>query len=535
MVLALPRATLLWPADLENRLDAAGVRAVLVHELAHLKRRDHLTAWLEVAVACLWWWHPVVWWTRRELRQYAELACDAMVIAALPDERSRYAKALIDVCEFISLAKPAAAPAVCMVRGNRRCFERRLHMILREPIAARMSFLAWTAVVAVAIFMMPGFSTGQDSAGVADDSQPARPSKARILSAATGQPTDAAAAIDAAAGESVPRPTTGDLTEDAAVQSKTNALADPPVDQRFIKLHSDVLDLLHRVRGQGRSLTSEEKWRVIPVMRGLAKRTRDTRQRDDVIVNEVYAYILARGPSESELSQGLSSLRSKDFDVYDIVNHLLSSNEFIDGPPQKRTTAPTSLPGEPYRTKQAKTQTLLRVVYDMPRDKGEALAKFLKDHVAAGHIDVKTVESGVVVTADTNIQRTIVGVVSLMLGEPITLDLGDIPPIGNPMNPPLYYQQPGSPYGAPAWIPTATPAPSGLTGRYQTAGSQSGRMIVPRTVVDPETGTRRTVYEERVYDGAQQSDDPSTPGLTPSSTEEERNPTTTPQESPPRP
>jgi beta-lactamase regulating signal transducer with metallopeptidase domain len=146
MVLALPRATLLWPANLEDRLDAAARRTVLLHELAHLKRRDHLTAWLEVVVACLWWWHPVVWWARRELRAYAELACDARVVASLPDARSRYAKALVDVCEFISLAKPANAPAVGMARGHRRSFERRLHMILRQRIADRTPLIAWVAI-----------------------------------------------------------------------------------------------------------------------------------------------------------------------------------------------------------------------------------------------------------------------------------------------------------------------------------------------------------------------------------------------------
>jgi beta-lactamase regulating signal transducer with metallopeptidase domain len=87
MVFALPRATLLWPAELDQRLDLAGMRAVLLHELAHLKRRDQLTAWLEIAAACLWWWHPVVWWARHELREYAEFACDAWVVAQLPGER----------------------------------------------------------------------------------------------------------------------------------------------------------------------------------------------------------------------------------------------------------------------------------------------------------------------------------------------------------------------------------------------------------------------------------------------------------------
>jgi hypothetical protein len=220
--------------------------------------------------------------------------------------------------------------------------------------------------------------------------------------------------------------------------------------------------------------------------------------------------------------------------VYDIVNNLLSSNEFIDGPPRERAPVPHSLPVEPYRTKQAKTQTLLRVVYDMPRDKGEALAKFLKDHVEAGHIDVKTVESGLVVTADANIQRTIVGVVSLMLGEPITLDLGNVPPLGYSMPPPSYLPS-GAPYvGTTAYVPAAISTQSPPQ-HGELPNAAIGRVYVPRTVVDPGTNTPRTVYEERVYDDKRQTDDYSPPRLTPPSAEEKREPTTTTKESPPRP
>lgn len=401
-------------------------------------------------------------------------------------------------------------------------------MILRQPIAARMSFLAWTAVVAVAIFVMPGFSTGQDSAGVADDSQPARPSKARILSAASDQPGDAAAAIDSVAGESAASPTTSDASDDAASPPRPSIATDWETDQRYNKRFSEVHNLLRELRGKGRSLTSAEKARVLQVMRIGAQKIRDARGRDDTIVNELYIQILGRRPLQSELNHGLDKLRAENFAVDGIVDHLLRSSEFVDGQSQQGGTP--SLPTEPYRTKQAKAQSLLRVVYDMPRDKGEALAKFLKDHVEAGQIDVKTDQSGLVVTADANIQRTIVGIVSLMIGEPITLDLGNVPPIGYPMSA-AAYQPP--PYVTPTYVP-APAAQSGPTQFYLPSGAQAGRIIVPRTVDDPTTGARKTVYEERVYDGARKSDDPSTPRLTPSSAEEKRSSTTT-KEAQPRP
>jgi beta-lactamase regulating signal transducer with metallopeptidase domain len=52
---------LLWPSSLEDRLSAEGCRAVLLHELAHLRRRDHWVGWLMLIGGCVWWWHPLFW------------------------------------------------------------------------------------------------------------------------------------------------------------------------------------------------------------------------------------------------------------------------------------------------------------------------------------------------------------------------------------------------------------------------------------------------------------------------------------------
>ena len=60
------RARLLVPAELWPSLDErSSGRRSWPHELAHLKRKDHWVRWLDLAVAGLYWWHPVVWWARR--------------------------------------------------------------------------------------------------------------------------------------------------------------------------------------------------------------------------------------------------------------------------------------------------------------------------------------------------------------------------------------------------------------------------------------------------------------------------------------
>ena len=155
----LGRPRLLWPEALLGRLPVAARPGVLVHELAHLRRRDHWVGWLQMAASCVWWWNPVYWYVRRQLRENAELACDAWVLWALPQARRVYAEALIEVCQIVS--RKAAPVAALGMGGGRRVFERRLTMIMREQVPCRLSLRAVLSVGLVALIVLPGWSPGQ--------------------------------------------------------------------------------------------------------------------------------------------------------------------------------------------------------------------------------------------------------------------------------------------------------------------------------------------------------------------------------------
>lgn len=163
---AIWRPMLLWPAQLQ--LDGLGERALaglLVHELAHIRRRDHWVGWLELLGQCLWWWNPLFWYVRHQLRENAELACDAWVVELYPAGRRAYAEALLAVCENAIGRFVCPTPAVGAWRDGRRLLERRLTMILQAHSRVRLGRLAWIAVAIVALVAIPAWSQRRTTAG----------------------------------------------------------------------------------------------------------------------------------------------------------------------------------------------------------------------------------------------------------------------------------------------------------------------------------------------------------------------------------
>ena len=131
MVWCAFRPRLLFPLRLWAELDDVGRRAVIMHELAHLRRKDHWVLWAEGLVGSLYWWHPAVWWVRRKLRLEAEYCCDAWVTTLLPRTRRAYAQALLKTRQYVgegTTFEPAMGMGISSGRAKR--FARRLTMVM---------------------------------------------------------------------------------------------------------------------------------------------------------------------------------------------------------------------------------------------------------------------------------------------------------------------------------------------------------------------------------------------------------------------
>ena len=130
--------------------------SLLLHELAHLRRRDHWVRWLELIVIGLYWWLPIVWWIRRSLREAEEQCCDAWVVWAMPRAAKTYAAALLAALEFVSGARTApVAASATSGNGHLSCLKRRLRMIMRAKTPKGLSWAGRLAVMGTAVLLLP--------------------------------------------------------------------------------------------------------------------------------------------------------------------------------------------------------------------------------------------------------------------------------------------------------------------------------------------------------------------------------------------
>jgi beta-lactamase regulating signal transducer with metallopeptidase domain len=161
-------------------------RAVLLHELAHVARRDCL-AQLMAAVACAAYWiHPGVWWAARRLRAERELACDDRVLGA-GTHACEYAEHLLELAYTLSGDR---APALAVSMARPRQVEGRMLAVLdaarNRATPAFRSHLAGVAIMAALLVPLAAAETTGVPAktapakGVNNERKPAGVEKTRI-------------------------------------------------------------------------------------------------------------------------------------------------------------------------------------------------------------------------------------------------------------------------------------------------------------------------------------------------------------------
>ncbi len=163
------RPTIFVPGDARG-WDEERQRVVLLHELAHVRRKDAATHLLARAALALYWWNPIVWFAWREFLQERERAADDLVLGA-GAEAAGYASQLLEIAR--SMQMPAAYGWAAMTMARRSQLEDRLLAILDSgrdrQTPRRASAIALAAAIAI-IFPVAALHAKGEAAAVGQTS-----------------------------------------------------------------------------------------------------------------------------------------------------------------------------------------------------------------------------------------------------------------------------------------------------------------------------------------------------------------------------
>ena len=150
----LGRARLILPEGLAP----GSADAVIAHELAHLKRGDHRTLWLEEAAAVLLAFNPLIPLIRAKRDAAREEACDAIALnGATPEARQAYAQTLI---EALRNRAGSQAPALTFTGAGRTTAMRRLKAVTSPATPAGRRTRLIAGVAGLALLSTIGGTTG---------------------------------------------------------------------------------------------------------------------------------------------------------------------------------------------------------------------------------------------------------------------------------------------------------------------------------------------------------------------------------------
>lgn len=154
MLVGLRDPIVMLPSDITDACSEADLSAILMHELAHVRRRDLLVSWAQQAVQAVFFFHPALWLVGRELRRERELACDELVLAAGADRRD-YASGYLSA---LKLANREVVNVTALAMAEPFDIEkRRLRMILNNSVPKTTARWA-AAFLIIAVLALPTFA-----------------------------------------------------------------------------------------------------------------------------------------------------------------------------------------------------------------------------------------------------------------------------------------------------------------------------------------------------------------------------------------
>lgn len=167
-VCGLFRLVVLLPGQLADQLSPAQLRAVLLHELVHIRRGDVWVNCLQALLQILYWWHPLLWLANARIRRVREEAVDDAVMSALAGEAEVYVPTLVEVAK-LAFQRPLMSLGLVGILESRSALRQRVQRLVNYQ-SPRKAGLTLLSVMGVALFAAAAVPMG--SAPVVTESSP---------------------------------------------------------------------------------------------------------------------------------------------------------------------------------------------------------------------------------------------------------------------------------------------------------------------------------------------------------------------------
>ncbi len=141
---------LLLPDGLRESLSPEELRHVLLHELAHIKRRDAELNWLMGVLQIVHWFNPVLWFAFARMRGDRELATDELALSRRPQgERSSYGETVLKVLDQLTQPR-AVLPGLVGIGEGKAQIKERIRAIARGGTGPRGPWAACAVAMLIA-------------------------------------------------------------------------------------------------------------------------------------------------------------------------------------------------------------------------------------------------------------------------------------------------------------------------------------------------------------------------------------------------
>ncbi len=141
---------------LVEKLSPEGLRATLIHELAHIKRGDLWVNAIQTFLQVVYFYNPFIWFANAVIRRVCEEAVDETVLVALGGQAESYSNTLIDIGET-AFSRADSGLRLIGVAESKKALQWRIRHMLTRPIpkSSKLGVLGFASLLVVAAVLLP--------------------------------------------------------------------------------------------------------------------------------------------------------------------------------------------------------------------------------------------------------------------------------------------------------------------------------------------------------------------------------------------